>query len=297
MADTKISNLTGLAAAPATDDVFALVDTSASSTKKLDAKYLVRDSGGSGAIVTGAFTLTLQQSMQAAGRNVANTFTAAQTIGNLNLNGNVIASTSGAVTVTPLAGQNLNVNLSTTGDFVVNTNQFYIDTSTGFSGIGTTGPGNLLHVNYSSDESSGDGGVLITNSGLFAALRAWDREIGRVQFRSGLITTRVSGITGYVPANSAGISSNALKFYVSIGDVTSTAMVIRESGNVLIGTETNVTSALLQLGGTTGALLLSRLTTDQRDVDLTTPINGMILYNSSTNKFQGYENGTWVNLI
>jgi len=76
MADTKISNLTGLAAAPNEDDVFALVDTSASSTKKLEAKYLVRDSGGSGAIVTGAFTLTLQQSMQAAGRNVANTFTA-----------------------------------------------------------------------------------------------------------------------------------------------------------------------------------------------------------------------------
>ena len=82
MADTKISNLTGLAAAPDTNDVFALVDTSASSTKKLEAKYLVRDSGGSGAIVTGAFTLTLQQSMQAAGRNVANTFTATQTIDN-----------------------------------------------------------------------------------------------------------------------------------------------------------------------------------------------------------------------
>ena len=66
-------------------------------------------------------------------------------------------------------------------------------------------------------------------------------------------------------------------------------------GNVLIGTETDVTSARLQVGGTTGALLVSRLTTTQRGA--LTPTNGMILYNSSTNKFQGYEAGAWVNLI
>ena len=82
MASKTFDQLTDLAAAPSSGDWFALVDTSASSTKKLDAKYLVRDSGGSGAIVTGTFTLTLQQSMQAAGRNVANTFTATQTIDN-----------------------------------------------------------------------------------------------------------------------------------------------------------------------------------------------------------------------
>jgi len=98
MADTKISNLTGLAAAPNEDDVFALVDTSASSTKKLEARYLVRDSGGSGAIVTGAYTLTLQQSMQAAGRNVANTFTTANTFAEI-----VTASKGIAFPVTPVA--------------------------------------------------------------------------------------------------------------------------------------------------------------------------------------------------
>jgi len=74
MADTKISNLTGLAEAPATNDLFALVDTSASSTKKLEARYLVRDSGGSGAIVTGAFTLTIPATGTAALLATANTF-------------------------------------------------------------------------------------------------------------------------------------------------------------------------------------------------------------------------------
>ena len=37
------------------------------------------------------------------------------------------------------------------------------------------------------------------------------------------------------------------------------------------------------------------LTTTQRDA--LTPANGMVIYNSSDNKFQGYENGAWVNLI
>lgn len=43
------------------------------------------------------------------------------------------------------------------------------------------------------------------------------------------------------------------------------------------------------------ALVATRLTTSGRN-DLT-PINGMLIYNTTTNKFQGYENGSWQNLI
>ena len=93
MADTKISNLAALAAAPDTNDVFALVDTTAGSTKKLEAKYLVRDSGGSGAIVTGAFTLTLPATGTAALLATANTFTANQTITGI-LDWNAVAAGS-----------------------------------------------------------------------------------------------------------------------------------------------------------------------------------------------------------
>lgn len=55
--------------------------------------------------------------------------------------------TGGALSLTPTSGQNLNVNLSTTGDFAVNTNQLYVDTSTGYVGIGTLAPGAKLDVN------------------------------------------------------------------------------------------------------------------------------------------------------
>ena len=43
MADQKISELTALAALPATNDYFVILDTSASATKKLAANYIYHD--------------------------------------------------------------------------------------------------------------------------------------------------------------------------------------------------------------------------------------------------------------
>jgi len=46
---------------------------------------------------------------------------------------------------------------------------------------------------------------------------------------------------------------------------------------------------------TQGAFAVPRLTTAQRDA--ITAFNGMVVYNTTTGKFQGYEAGAWVNLI
>lgn len=54
------------------------------------------------------------------------------------------------------------------------------------------------------------------------------------------------------------------------------------------------TSAILDLQGTTGAVLFPRLTTTQRDA--LTPTNGMVIYNSTTNKLQVRAAGAWVDL-
>jgi len=72
--------------------------------------------------------------------------------GTLNLSGNALTS-SGALTVTPNAGTNLNVALSTTGDFAVNTDQLVVDTSAGKVGIGTTSPGYKLDVNIGTEST------------------------------------------------------------------------------------------------------------------------------------------------
>ena len=43
-------------------------------------------------------------------------------------------------------------------------------------------------------------------------------------------------------------------------------------------------------------MFVPRLTTAQRNA-LQNVINGQLIYNTSTEKFQGYENGAWANLI
>jgi hypothetical protein len=43
-------------------------------------------------------------------------------------------------------------------------------------------------------------------------------------------------------------------------------------------------------------IFIPRLTTAQRDA-LQNVINGQLIYNTTTNKFQGFENNSWQNLI
>ncbi|HBD01903.1 MAG: hypothetical protein UX38_C0006G0042 [Microgenomates group bacterium GW2011_GWC1_46_16] len=69
--------------------------------------------------------------------------------------------TGGALTLSPTAGQNLNVTLATTGDFIVNTNDLVADTSSGYIGINTTAPTSLLDIGA----TSGVDGLRLTNSG------------------------------------------------------------------------------------------------------------------------------------
>ena len=54
-------------------------------------------------------------------------------------------------------------------------------------------------------------------------------------------------------------------------------------------------SAILELQSTTGALLIPRMTSAQRD-NLTSIANGMIIYNTSLSVFQFYQGSTWVSL-
>lgn len=64
---------------------------------------------------------------------------------------------------------------------------------------------------------------------------------------------------------------------------------------VSVRTTTPSASAAFEVAGTTGAILLPRLTTTQRDA--LTSVNGMIIYNSSLDKVQVYEGGAWASVI
>jgi len=62
-------------------------------------------------------------------------------------------------------------------------------------------------------------------------------------------------------------------------------------GKVAIGTTSPATSAIMDITSTIGALLLPRMTTVQRDA--LTPVNGMLIYDTTLNQTQTYENGAW----
>ena len=83
--------------------------------------------------------------------------------------------------------------------------------------------------------------------------------------------------------------------YNFLSQAGTSSFFIKNSGSVGIGTAAPNASAILDLTSTTGALLIPRMTTTQRDA--LTAVNGMLIYNSTLNKFQGYENGAWASLI
>ena len=120
------------------------------------------------------------------------TFTGVQTmtapVFNTSISTPSIITASGALGITPAAGSGVNINLSTTGDFAVNTNHLYVDTSAGFVGVGTTGPGQKLHLVDTSNQTTlrvedsrtlaqGLGGVLYL-AGRYGSGRAANAGIG-----------------------------------------------------------------------------------------------------------------------
>ncbi len=69
------------------------------------------------------------------------------------------------------------------------------------------------------------------------------------------------------------------------------------AGDLVVGTADVPTNASvgIEIIATDKSLLLSRLTSTEETA--LTATNGMVIYNTTTIKFRGYENGAWVNLV
>ena len=85
-----------------------------------------------------------------------------------------------------------------------------------------------------------------------------------------------------------GTSRNVVLFTTTIEPATAeTPVVISESGDIdMLGS--------LVLSGTTGTITLANLTTTERNA--LTVANGQLVYNTTVNRIQGYQNGAWINL-
>jgi hypothetical protein len=65
-------------------------------------------------------------------------------------------------------------------------------------------------------------------------------------------------------------------------------------GPIALGVDTLGTSSALEISSTTKALVVSRMNTTQRNN--MTAAAGMIIFNTTDSKFQGYDGSGWVDL-
>lgn len=152
-------------------------------------------------------------------------------------------------------------------------------------------------VNSAIYESSGNVGIgTASPSSNFEILSGTtNTEIARF---TNTATSRGLTITGFAVGgtnevgyniNAPGAGGNAA---ISFSTLSLEAMRIAPSGNVGIGTTSPDASAKLHVSSTTQGVLITRGTTAQINA-ISSPANGLMVYNTTLNKLCVYENGTW----
>ena len=92
------------------------------------------------------------------------------------------------------------------------------------------------------------------------------------------------------------IASNITSVISSISTINVSADVVIRTRNGAVSTYGEAMRVKADKGVATQSYVqFGSMTTTERNA--LTPANGMVIYNSTDNKFQGYENGSWVNLV
>lgn len=164
------------------------------------------------------------------------------------------------------------------------------------SGIASTvGGGVAVYAQGDYSTACGGAGVVANNSYAIAAGGFNNYAFGEYSTVIGGMHNVASGSHSFA----AGLKAHALHDGAFVWadhideNFESTAenqFLIRATGGVGVGTASP--QGALDVSSTTGALIVPRMTTEQRDA--LTAVNGMIIYNTSNDQFNFYENGAWV---
>lgn len=113
-------------------------------------------------------------------------------------------------------------------------------------------------------------------------------------YRLDIVSTGASSGGLRIAGPAAGSLTYSLICTNSGASTSTAALAVRDDSKVGIRTNSIDAGAALEVDGTTGGILFPRLTTTERDA--LTATNGLVIYNSTTNKLQVYAGGAWVDL-
>jgi hypothetical protein len=135
-----------------------------------------------------------------------------------------LVTSAAALALTPAAGSNLNVNLSGTGDLAINTNQLYVDTSSGNVGIGTASPNYKLVVGPD------------FGAGFAWAASTISKGAGQsVSMVVGSSTTKLIEIAWDESNNRGAVNAPGTTPFAFLQNGTNVRLLINSSGNLEIG--------------------------------------------------------------
>ena len=200
----------------------------------------------------------------------------------------------------------LTVNDATTitGDLTVDTTTLFVNSSTHRVGVGTITPSAPLEVEGVVSErvakfdavSPVAAYISLTTSGSDRLILGYNASTSLAPANASISAQIFCGSSGDLSISSrTNLNSDIAFFTCGDGATATERMRIEDNGSIGIGTNNPATSAILDLTSTTGALILTRMTTTQRNA--LTAVDGMLIYNTTDSKLQGYEASGWANLI
>jgi len=130
-------------------------------------------------------------------------------------------------------------------------------------------------------------GLVLTTTQPFSAVSASDATIRSTRTGGASVMVEGGGAGGYVK------TSTAHSLY--LGANNTDYILVSTSGNVVIGNVTPDPSAALTVASTTRGFLPPKMTTGERDA-IGSPVDGLVLYNTTTSKLQVRAGGAWVDL-